>query len=317
MLTWPGYADPDLVEVFEKRHDVEVQVSYIASDDELWAKVSQAGGGDFDLFAVNTAELQRYIDKGLAVPIRIDNIPNHGNQLPRFRELSSIPGITRGGNLYAVPYTYSEMGLIYNREKVKVPPTSMAAMWDPDYRGRVLAFDASNHNFSIAGLLLGARNPFQLDDSEFEQAVDKLIALRRNVLSFYRTPEEAVDLYLNNDVALVFGNYGTQQVKQLLAAGADIGYSVPNEGALAWLDCWSISAGVNNRGLAEAWINYTLETTVSEALTGRHGLANTITPVPSSKVEDKIIWLEPLEDYPKRERLWNRIRSGEPPEAFN
>lgn len=316
VLAWPGYADPEVVRKFEQRFGVEVDLTFVDSDDALWEKISANQGGDYDVFAVNTAELQRYIDSDLAVPIDVTRIPNHARQLPRFRVLASIPGVTRQGRVYAIPYTYSEMGLIYNRKTVKRPPQSMAAMWAPEYRGKVLAYNASNHNFSITALLMGARNPFHLSDPQLEQAARRLVALRRNVLTFYTSPEEAVKLYMEHDVALVFANYGTQQVEALRAAGADIGYVIPREGALAWLDCWAVTRGARNRARAEQWINLTLEKEVSERLSTYHGLANTVTAARSNESGDKIIWLEPLESNARRKALWDRILSGDPLERF-
>lgn len=316
VLAWPGYADADLVRQFEKRAGVEVDVTFIDSDDALWDKISANNGGDYDVFAVNTAELQRYIDKGLAHPINLARIPNHVRQLPRFRALEAIPGLMREGRLYAMPYTYSEMGLIYNRKTVKRVPQSMAEMWAPEYRGKVLAYNTSNHNFSIAALLMGARNPFQLTNAELAKAARELVKLRRNVLTFYTTPEEAVKLFMANDVALVFGNYGTQQVEALRAVGADIGYIVPREGALAWLDCWAVTRGAKNRALAEQWVNYTLEKEVSDRLTQKHGLANTVMPFRASEAKEKIIWLAPLENYAKRKALWDKVLSGDKLETF-
>ncbi|MFC3108065.1 extracellular solute-binding protein [Undibacterium arcticum] len=315
ILAWPGYADPDVVVEFERRHNIRVEVSYIDSDDGLWNRIHNNSGKNFDVFAVNTAELQRYIDQGLTVPINLDHVKNHARQLPRFQDYKAIPGLVRNGQIYAVPYTYSDMGLIYNRKKVKKIPQSISEMWDPDYRGRVLAYNASNHNFSIAGLAMGVKNPFALNPGEFKMAVSQLIKLRRNVLTFYTTPEEVVKLYLEHDIVLIFGNYGMQQVQALRAAGADVGYVIPREGALSWLDCWVITPGAKNKTLAESWIDFMLEKTVSDTLTKRHGLANTITPFQDNS-KDKIIWLEPLENYAKREALWSRIISGDDFEKF-
>jgi putative spermidine/putrescine transport system substrate-binding protein len=230
--------------------------------------------------------------------------------------LQSIPGISRAGKLYAIPYTYSEMGLIYDRKQVKEPPTSMAAMWDPRYKGRVLAYNGSNHNFSIVALLLGSKTPFEIKHREFKLIVDRLIALRRNVLTFYSLPEESIELFRENSAALMFANYGTQQVEQLRKAGADIGYVIPEEGALAWLDCWAITRGVRNKRLAEEWINFTLEKDVSSALTKRQGLANTVEPETSTDSSNRLIWLEPVENFNLRAALWDRIISGDRPDKF-
>src|SRR5258705_13708068 len=169
----------------------------------------------------------------------------------------------------------------------------MAAMLEPRYKGRVLAYDGSSQNFSMVALLLGIKTPFQLKDRDFRRIAERLIALRGNVLTFYSLPEESIALFRDNAVALMFANYGTQQVDQLRKAGSDIGYVIPKEGALAWLDCWSLTRGVRNKRLAENWINYTLEKSVSTALTKRQGLANTIESSTPADKSDKIIWLEP------------------------
>jgi len=203
VLAWPGYADSDLVKVFEKRHDVHVEVSFVSSDDVLREKIGANKGGDFDVFAANTAELQYYIAEQLVAPLQLSNIPNTANQLPRFRDLQAIPGITRQGEVFAIPYTYSEMGLIYDRKQFRVAPTSTAVLWDPRYKGRVLAFDTSSHNFSVAAMLLGG-SPFRIGDQEFGKVAERLIALRRNVLTFYALPEESVELFREHSVALLF-----------------------------------------------------------------------------------------------------------------
>lgn len=312
VLAWPGYADPDVVRAFETRFGAVVEVTEIGSDDALWNLVNGPDGARYDLIAANTAELQRYLDRQLLLPLRLENIPNTRGQAARFRKLSAIPGVMRGDKTYAVPYTYSGMGLIYNRKRVPEPPTSMQAMWDPRYRGKVLAYDGSSHNFSLTALTLGFRDPFRLDANQFATVVNRLRALRPQIAAFYSTPEEAADLFKRHDIALVFANYGDQQVAQLRKAGADIGYVIPREGALAWLDCWAVLASTRNRDLAEAWINHTLTAEVSSKLTQRHGLANTraeSTPE-SLRDTDRLVWLRPVEDYPKRTLYWERILSG-------
>lgn len=316
ILTWPGYADADLVRRFEDRLGVRVEVSFVSSDDTLRDKLAAGNGSDFDVFAANTAEMQRFIDLGLAQPVDVANIPNLRNQLPRFRDLNAIPGATRDGKVFAVPYTYSEMGIIYDRDQLPAPPRSLADLWDRRHAGKVLAFDGSSHNFSLAAIALGHPRPFQLDEATFRQATQHLVALRRNVLTFYASPEESVELFRRHRVRLLFANYGNQQVKLLREAGVNIGYVVPREGTLAWLDCWAVSRGASNRRLAEAWINFTLEPAVSSELTRRQGLANTIGESPSTGSGDTLIWLQPVEDAGRRSTLWSRILSGDRPERF-
>lgn len=318
VLAWPGYVSHGAIRSFEARHNVNVEVTTVTSDDELWEQGSRNGGTDFDVIALNTVELRRFVDKKLVAPLQVRNIPNTRKQLPRFRRLTAIPGLSRDGDIYAIPFTYSAMGLIYNRKLVAEAPTSMNAMWDPRYRGKVLAYNGSSHSFSFTALSLGFRDPFNLNDAQFRQVLNRLIALRSNVLKFYSQPEEVVDLFRENDVALIYGNYGEQQIKLLRAAGADIGYVIPDEGALVWLDCWAIASNTSttgNRSLAEAWINHMLTPNVSGELTEEQGLANTLrnTQNKATRGSDKLVWLEPVEDVQKRTTYWERIMSGAAP----
>jgi putative spermidine/putrescine transport system substrate-binding protein len=94
---------------------------------------------------------------------------------------------------------------------------------------------------------------------------------------------------------------------------------VPREGALAWLDCWAISSRSQQQPLAAQWINYMLEPKVGRELTRRQGLANTLEEpqgLAGGVVKGPILWLEPVEETERRERLWQRIVSGDRPERF-
>lgn len=186
----------------------------------------------------------------------------------------------------------------------------MSALWEPQYRGQILLYEGSAHNFSITALLAGIKHPFSLSDKDYRIVVDKLVALRANRPLFYSSPEEATDLFTKDDIALVYGNYGTQQVKALREKGADIGYIIPKEGALAWLDCWAVLAGNKDANLAQSWINYMISKPVSHLLTVRQGLANTVEASAASKEQDKLVWLERVEDPEKRAQFWQRILSG-------
>lgn len=316
VLAWPGYADPDLVRQFEQRYEARVEVTLVSTDDDMRERLRKHNGGDFDVFAANTAEIAQYVEQGISVALDPAAIPNAARQLARFRDPARLPGIARNGVVYAMPYTYSEMGLIYDRTQFGAPPNSISALWDTRYKGRVLAFMDSTHNFSIAAQALGMKDPFQIAPGEFAKVARHLVGLRRNVLSFYSTPEEATELFIRQRAALMFANFGAQQVEQLRRAGADIGYVIPKEGALAWLDCWSLAHGVRDRKLAHAWINYTLEREVSRALTTRHGLANTLEESLFMQPSANIIWLAPVEQPARRAALWRRIFSGDRPQEL-
>ncbi|MFL9918766.1 extracellular solute-binding protein [Paraburkholderia fungorum] len=316
VLAWPGYADADVVKTFEARYNAKVEVTLVDSDEALWAQMHAQGTPPFDVLAANTAEIQRYTRANLLAPLDPASLPNTRRQMPRFQALSSIEGLTSAGKVYAIPFTYSSMGLIYDRKQIAVAPRSMRELWNPRYRGKVLDFNSAQPNFSFAALALGYPHPFQLDAAQMRVIAQKLVDLRRNLLTYYTLPEEATAFFIRHKVALMFGNYGTQQVESLRRAGADVGYVIPDEGALAWLDCWSMTRSATDRPLALAWINYMLEPDVSALLTQRQGLANTLTAPAESGDNAHIVWIGPVEDIQRREDLWRRIVSGDRSERF-
>jgi putative spermidine/putrescine transport system substrate-binding protein len=310
ILAWQGYADDDWVKEFEAQCGCDTSVVFIGTDDEIWAKIKGSEGKDFDLFAVNTAQLQRYIDAGLTTPIDVDKIPNQKATLPRFQDLSKVTGVMRDGKVHAIPYAFDAIGIIYDPKKVKSPPDSMTALWDPQYKGKVLDYDNGEHNFSITALTMGVQNPFNLTPDQLGIAEKKLVDLKHNVLSFYTTADEALQLYQNNDVAIIFANYGQQQVKMMKDAGLDVVYVNPKEGALAWLDTWALTSGVQDKELAESWINFVLQKKIGEQLSARTGFGNTVVPFASASDSDRLVWLESVEDPTKRADLWNEVKAA-------
>ena len=310
ILAWQGYADDDWVAEFEKETGAEVSVVFAQTDDEIWSKIKGSEGEDFDLFAVNTSELQRYIDAGLAAPHDLAKIPNQQQTLPQFRDLAQVRGVERDGKVYGIPFAFDSIGLIYDTTKVDPPPTSMNVLWDPKYQGRILLYDASAHNFSFAALAEGIENPFDLTDAQLAEIKGKLIELQKNALSYYQSSDEALQIYNSNDVALIFANFGQQQLKLMKDSGAPIAYVVPKEGALAWLDTWALSKGAKNPELAEKWVNFVLQKKISDALTQRNGFGNTVTPLATANPDDKLVYLLPVENFQKRSDLWNEVKAA-------
>jgi len=309
VLAWQGYADDDWVKAFEEKTGATVEVVVIGTDDELWAKIQGSGGQDFDVLSVNTAQLQRYIDAKLVQPINLAQLPNQQAGLERFRDLTQISGTMRDGAVYGVPYAYDAIGLIYDPAKVVPAPTSWSVLWDPQYKGRILAYDNGEHSFSFTSLMLGSKTPFRLSDADLAAAKDKLVELKHNIPSFYATPDEALQIYQANDVALVFANYGQQQVKAMKDAGLDVAYVNPSEGALAWLDTWAITVGARDVALAHAWIDFLLDPAIGSAMAERTGFGSSAVASAAIGENDNIVWLESVEDPTRRSDLWNEVKA--------
>ncbi len=186
----------------------------------------------------------------------------------------------------------------------------MSVLWDPAYKGKVLAYDNGEHNVSFTALTLGYKDPFHLTDEQMAPVKAKLVDLKHNVLSFYTTADEAQQIYKNNDVALIWANYGQQQLKALQEVGAHVAYINPSEGALAWLDNWVISKGVRKTRRQRRNGSISCSKQVSAQLSERTGFGNTVTETGSAGGNDKLVWLDNVEDPLKRSDLWNEVKAA-------
>jgi putative spermidine/putrescine transport system substrate-binding protein len=230
VLAWPGYAEPEVVKSFERLYGVKVELTTIDSDDALWQRISARNADDFDVFAINTAELQRCIRHGLVRPVLTERMLNLSRQLPRFQQVSAILGLVHDGLTMAIPFTYSEIGLIYDAKAFAEPPASVTELWQPRHKGRVLVHNSAAHSFSLAAQAMGLASPFKLSSGDWPQAVERLIALRRNVAAFYTQPQESLALYKQRHAVLMLANYGSQQLQLFRQAGLSVGYTIPQEG---------------------------------------------------------------------------------------
>lgn len=311
LLVWEGYADEDWVEEFEEKYDADVQVVYLTSDDEMWTKIKGSDGADFDLFSVATSGLGKYIDHGLVKPIDVSRISNRANQLPQFQDLEKVAGVTRDGNVYGMPLAYGSIGLIYNADKIDPAPTSWDVLWDPKYAGQVLISDTSEVNISMVAIALGFPNPYKLSPEQLAEVKERLLDLRPNLTSYYSSPEESIQIYEAGDVALIFSPWGEQGTGMFKEAGHNVGYAIPAEGASGWIDAWAMTKGVQDEDLAYAWLDFFFQKKVSNSLTERYRLGNTVTPSPDFDYADRLIWSEQVEDFTARNDIWNAVKAAQ------
>lgn len=309
VLTWEGYADDQWVKEFEKETGATVKVSYTGSVDEIFAKMEGSKGADFDVVAIETSSYKRLYEQKLIQPLDLAKLPNYKNLSPVFQKIDSIQF---DGKPYAAPYAWGSLPLIYDKKAFPTPPESWSVLWNPEYAGHVLAMDDANNEISTAAMVLGFKNPFSLSDDEFAAVKKKLLEQKANVLSYYAGFDDGISIFAQNDVSLMF-SMGEPQVGMLQKKGVDAAMTIPQEGAIGWIDCWTISSAAKDVDLAHKWINFMLEKQIGTYISTKTGYGNTTDPEANEKIglnyADKLIFFQPPEDPKRRVALWNEIKA--------
>jgi len=310
IMTWEGYAEPDWVKPFEAANGVKCQIVYTGSVDEMFAKVQGSKGADYDVIAFDTSSFARYIENKLIQPIDPAAIPNIGNLDPAFR---SVDVLQDGDKRWGVPFAWGSLPLIYDKKDFPTAPDSWEVLWDPQYQQQVISLDDANNCITLAALILGYKDPFNLNDEQFAAVKAKLIAEKKNLLTYYAGFDDGVNIFAQNNIKAMF-SMGEPQVKSLQAKGVDAALTIPKEGAIGWLDCWTVSAGAKDVDLAHAWISACLDPKVGRYLTEKEGYGNTTDVAANTKAGltygDKLTFLKTPENFAKRVTLWNEVKAA-------
>lgn len=310
ILTWEGYAEPEWVDPFKQATGAEVKIVYVGSADEMFAKMQGSQGADFDVVTFDTSIFSRYIDANLLSPLDLAKMPNASNLAPEFHKVDAI---VRGDEQFGLPFAWGSLPMVYDADAFPTPPDSWEVMWDPQYAQQLISMDDANNCITWGALVLGLPQPYNLSDADFEKVKQKLIEQKKLLLSYFAGFDEGVNMFAQNNIKVMY-SMGEPQVPALKKKGVNAALAIPKEGALGWLDCWVVSAGVKDADLAHQWIDGCLAGSVGTILTNKAGYGNT-TNVEVNKAAgftygDKLAWLQKAENYEKRAAVWNEVKAS-------
>ena len=192
LIIWAGYAedgttDPkvDWVTDFEKKTGCQVNSKVGTTSDEM---VTLMRTGNYDGVSASGDATLRLIAAGDVAPVNTDLLENYDGV---FEGLKNKPHNSVDGQMYGVPHGRGANLLMWRTDKVTPAPTSWSVVWQADspYKGKITAYDSPIYIADAALYLmktqpdLGITNPYELDEDQFQAAVDLLKQQRRTSVS--------------------------------------------------------------------------------------------------------------------------------------
>ena len=158
--------------------------------------------------------------RGDVSPINTDLIPNFADVA---EGLKSQDYNSQNGHPYGVPHGRGWNVLAWRSDVVKPAPDSWSVVWNANnpYKGKISIYDDSIFIADAAVYLkatqpdLGIDNPYQLNEEQFNAAVDLLKTLKPNVGEWWGDYAKQIQSYANKDV--VVGTTWPYQVNILKA----------------------------------------------------------------------------------------------------
>ncbi|PID60742.1 MAG: spermidine/putrescine ABC transporter substrate-binding protein [Gammaproteobacteria bacterium] len=287
---WDTYIGETTIEDFEDATGIEVQYDLFADNDELFAKL-RGGNPGYDVIVPTNDYVERMVVAEMLMPLDHSKIPNIVNLEEQFLDTEFDPG-----RKYSLPYMWGTIGIGYRKSAVETPPTSWNDILASDqYAGRIALLSEPS---TVMGMALKAMGKSLNDWSpENIAAAEKmLIDQKPNIVAF--APDNGQDLLLAGEVDFAMEWNG--DILQVMTEDDDIGYVVPEEGALLWEDCLCIPKDAPNVDSAYALIDFLLS---AEAGAGIADYVSYATPNKAAKELMSAEYLENPAVFPSEEAL--------------
>ena len=319
LLVWEGYADPSFVKPFEEESGCSVQATYVGSNDDFAPKLA-AGGGVYDLLSVSSDAVGVLVAAGFVEPIDTTKIAEWNNIYPTF---TSIPTLHADGQTFAVPFTWGANPFIYRTDKIATAPDSIAALWDPQYKGKIGMWDDKSMLYNAARML-GIADPFNMTDEQLETVKQKLIEQKPLVRKYWSTAGELENLFASGEMWISY-TWGGLMLNDLGKQNIPVAEFTPKEGADGWNDNWMIAKGSPNMECAYKYINYMMSakgqcgvsTVTGYSATNPVAAKTCMTPEEfKAKHQDDISFVQKLHMWQTVQRIeeytnaWNAVKAA-------
>ena len=308
LLVWEGYADPSFVKTFEEQNHCKISASYMGSSDELMAKLRGGSAGNYDVISPSSDVAGAVVAAGLAAPLDLSTIPSYGQLSP---QLTSLPLVRAKGGVYGVPFMWGPDPIIYDTTAFKTPPDSWNVMWDPKYKGKVSVWDDLSTVY-MAAQVLGFDKPdpsqlYNLTDEQLEAVKKKLLELKPNIRKMWATGGELTNLFENHEIVIAMGwPLNTAELKR---KNFPVEETIPKENTTGWIDHLMITAGSENKELAQEFLEYMVEAKTQKLVTDvtRYVPANPQAAQLMTKDDVKTLHLDDVDNYQKRLYFWQDV----------
>ncbi|MDH3690289.1 MAG: extracellular solute-binding protein [Gammaproteobacteria bacterium] len=253
--TWSGYDVPELMGGYLEKYGGPPEFSYIATDDESFAKIRS--GFTPDLMHPGNYSIRRLADSGLVQPLDTSRLKNW----PHIAEgVKDMKDSVIDGKRYYIPSEFGNSSVLYRTDLVDPKyneENSWQIMYDEKYSRKLAWYDDAGATVEIAGLVLGYDNIFTLNDEQLEE-VGKLISKQRDITRFYWNDVTEIEQALaSGEVVAAYG--WNQSLVSLKQQGISVGLMTPKEGIFAWSGGFVMHKDCKNEDAAydfiDSWVS--------------------------------------------------------------
>jgi spermidine/putrescine-binding protein len=300
---WQGYDEPVKAGTFLADNGITLATTYINSNEEIIARLLAGGAGQTDLITIYFGHLPILTGADLLEPIDTSLVPEIENIFPEFMAIDTL---RKDGVLYAVPFTWGTLAMVYDPSAIARPVSWRDALKD-DVKGKVsMVNDMTGLICTWAPIVTGTKTPSRINIADLRTTLDFLIDIKKNhARTLSSSFGEAVDLFARGEV--VTSAIGWDAMVGFAAAkDKALDFVLPEEGAMTTVDTLAIPKGAPNREAAYKVLAQSLspqgQQVQAEVLT--QGVVTTTAAAMASEANRAIFPYDTLSEYLSRAKFY-------------
>ena len=249
-LVWCDHTDPALIQPFEEKFGVKVNLKEYEGTAAGLAILDQSQPGDWDVLVIDAVDVARAVEAGHLAEIPADALPT----ADFFPELVMAENNTVGGKTYAVTEKFGYNTISYDKSRVDpADMEDMAALTSGKYDGRIAIYD---YYLPVLGLVALGQG---IDTADI--TADNLGALKEPLMALRKASKQVADVVsaqtalATGEVDIVVGG-GEWLTAVLAAENPNLDWTIPKQGALRWAQSIGVVAGSTQPDLALEFVKY-------------------------------------------------------------
>ena len=231
VFTWEGW-DAKLHHLeYHNKYGEYPNFSIFGDEEEAFAKIR--AGAQYDVLHPCSYKVEIWRDAGIIQPIDTSMLSHWDEVIPSLKE---IPGMTVNGDVYFVAADWGLTSVLYRPDLVDEKyqeDETWGILWDERYAGRISMSDSLIDGVMVAAIYGGAKDPFNMTNEEVEVTRELLRKQLPLLRYWWSSPTD-----LENSMAageLVATSSWNDAYTALKAAGINVKYMNPKEGAMTWV----------------------------------------------------------------------------------
>jgi len=252
VLNWKGYgSDADwAVTAFAEKTGHTVVHDYFNSEEEMLTKL-RTNPGTYDVVMINAAFTAKARREGLIGEIDVSDISSYGDLSPNMAKNAEL---APDGVVYGVPWVWGVTSFAVNSNEVNPVPTSINIFWDTTYKGKIGWRDEPNLSVFMGALATGQSIN---DIKDLEAVKAKLTELMPQIATFWGSENDWNQFFSAGEFWIA--TYWSGSAGRSASKGLPLTYVIAEEGAVGWLDSFSIPSSSKHPEAARAFIDWMID----------------------------------------------------------